>query len=236
MSRSSLCIDTSSVRCRSRITLRGYAGNHERHPYAGPGHQARCATRRRAPCRRSAPSDQSAFRAGLFSARSSCRTSPIRDSDACSASRRAIRTRSLATINRRAVRCRVTSSAAGRGCRSPHCSILHPRARRAAKSAAPTIVSRRVENNDLAPSLVVSTCPTIHSRSCHVPVRPAAWAGAKPRRGVSAAPVGPDRVERHVLRVVFRLRFDAGYSANGGGTGCAGPRLIRSFNSLPGVK
>ena len=44
----------------------------------------------RAPCPRSAPSDQSAFRAGRFSARSSCRTSPIRDSDACSASRRAM--------------------------------------------------------------------------------------------------------------------------------------------------
>ena len=84
----------------------------------------------RAPCPRSAPSDQSAFRAGRFSARNSCRTSPIRDSDACSASRPAIRMRSLATINRRAVRSRVTSSAAARGFRWPHCSILHPRARR----------------------------------------------------------------------------------------------------------
>ena len=32
------------------------------------------------------------------------------------------------------------------------------------------------------------------------------------------------------------LGFNARYSANGGGTGCAGSRLISSFNSLLGVK
>ena len=31
-------------------------------------------------------------------------------------------------------------------------------------------------------------------------------------------------------------RFDAGYSDNGGGTGCAGSRLISAFSSLPGLK
>ena len=31
-------------------------------------------------------------------------------------------------------------------------------------------------------------------------------------------------------------RFDAGYSDNGGGTGCAGSRLISSFSPLPGLK
>ena len=66
--------------------------------------------------------------------------------------------------------------------------------------------------------------------------QPGRLSGRQPRRGVPTAPVVPDRVERHVLRVDFQLRFDAGYSANGGGTGCAGPRLIGSFSSSPGVK
>ncbi len=80
-------------------------------------------------------------RCGWARGRSSCGTSPIRDSDACSASRRAIRTQSLATINRRAVRSRVTSSAASRA--------------DGAKSAAHRPSYRSgVENNDLPPRLV----------------------------------------------------------------------------------
>ena len=68
------------------------------------------------------------------SARSSRRACASRGSDGCSASSRAIRTRSLATISRRAVRSRATPSAAARRSRPSRCSIVHPRSGRAAKN------------------------------------------------------------------------------------------------------